>query len=773
MHNISNRSKANVVRQVCSILSLLTATTLTTSSNAQQDVITEVVVTVQKRSESVQEVPLAITAFSGDFIADVNLDDVKDLVAYTPGLTGNSQGSFIDVLQIRGIYTSDYGVAGDPSVGIFKNGLYQGRSGAVVTSLYDIERAEIARGSQGFLIGRNSIAGAINVFTRRPSFQDADAYVEIDIGERNHQSLEAATNITLTQNIAARLAVYSSREDGYVDDVFDRSRKDLLGHDKQAARLSLRSEYGNTEINFMVEYEDRELAGTIYRAIPRGETWQALQELFGVTLMGDADDLDSDLSLGEGDDVEIWSLGLQIDHDLGWARLTSFTGYKDHTWNYAEDYDGTPLHISSYTQDQQGEYLEQEFRLVSNTEGAFTWYAGISGYRESIDALFRQVADEEVMCVFYLSADGYNNCTEYLADYGEVFTPNPDGLVERNRVKGEYSGFAAYFDLNFAFSDTIDASIGARFTRDSKKFKIHAFDVASDLGPFYGIGYTTDGFIGDKKTWQDIAPRALLRIQPNDEWMLFGSVTRGYKAGGFGSFAVNPEPEFGQLDLTEDAFSPAPFDPEQVISYEIGSKHTLAGGLTRLDLSAYYYDYEDLQVVVEGPGGGIRVDNVGKVAGWGVEGSLQMVLGANWDLFVSGAWADSEMTRVQALCDDSDSCEGNGLPGLPEFSYGIVLRGEFLAAAGEWIGSVEAFGQTRTYGGFARNRLFQNDGWTELAIRAGYRSSEGWEVVAYVENALDKRYFDGVFEDVGILPAATYGPSRPRTVGVRIGWNFN
>ncbi len=120
--------------------------------------VEEIVVMAQRRAESIQDVPLAVSAFTGTFVRDTHLDDIKDLVKFTPGITGNSKDSFIDTLSIRGIVTNDFGVGGDPSVGVFKNNLYQGRNGEVVTTLYDIERAEVLRGPQGFLFGRNSIA---------------------------------------------------------------------------------------------------------------------------------------------------------------------------------------------------------------------------------------------------------------------------------------------------------------------------------------------------------------------------------------------------------------------------------------------------------------------------------------------------------------------------------------------------------------------------------------------------------------------------------------
>ncbi len=740
---------------------------------AQSDTIEEIIVTVSRRAESLQEVPLAVSAFTGEFMRDVNLDDVKDLVAYTPGLTGNSKDSFIDVLQIRGIYTLDFGVGGDPSISFFKNGLYQGRNGAVVTSLYDIDRVEVARGSQGFLLGRNSIAGAISTYTRRPELGRREGYVEVDIGERSHAVLEAAVSVDLSENTAARIALYSSQEDGYVTNHFRPMDDDLIAHNKQAARLSLRHTQGDTDVNAFFELEDREQSGTIYRAIDQGAVWENLYDLFGVSLRGDSQDTDSDLSDGEADDAKILSIGLNIEHDMGWATLTSLTGFKDHEYYYAEDFDGSPLKINNYLQDQEGDYFEQELRLVSETSGDLSWYAGVSYYQENIDTLFTQVADEETMCVYYLSYYGFNNCREYFAYYGYDFTPHPRGLVESNRVKGDYSGWAAYVDINYVFSEALDASLGLRYTSDTKDFSNQAFDVESMLGPFWAIGFTTVGALQDEETWSDWTPRGVVRFRPNEDWMLFGSATWGYKSGGFGSFALTPDPEFGETGVTQADARPDTFEPETSVSFELGAKGTLLDGRAQVDGSFYHYTFEDLQVVVPGSGGGIRVDNAGEVKGWGFEGTLQALLGENWDLFLSFAWADSETSDIAVLCDGSDACEGNPLARLPEFSYGGVLQGKLPTDAGEWVGRVEAFGQSKTYGGQTLDPAYINDSWVEVALRAGYRANDGWEVWAYVENVNDAEYYDFTTEGAAVLTATGFGMSRPTTFGVRAQWSFD
>ena len=144
--------------------------------------IEEVIVTSTKRETSILEVPLAITALTGDFIRDVNLNDIKDIILWTPGITGNSQDSFIDAVSVRGILTNDFGVGGDPSIAFFKNNLYQGRNGVVVSSLYDVERVEALRGPQGFLFGRGAVGGAISVFTKQPELNSTSGYAEFDAG---------------------------------------------------------------------------------------------------------------------------------------------------------------------------------------------------------------------------------------------------------------------------------------------------------------------------------------------------------------------------------------------------------------------------------------------------------------------------------------------------------------------------------------------------------------------------------------------------------------
>jgi iron complex outermembrane receptor protein len=204
---------------------------------AWSQTLEEVMVTATKRSESVQDVPLAITALSGEFVNKVNLDDVKDLVSFTPGITGNSQDSFIDAISVRGIRTQDFGIGGDPSAAFFKNDLYEGRNGSAVTSLYDIDRVEVLRGPQGFLFGRSSVGGAFSVHTERAEVGGTNAgYVSVDVAERDRLAADGAINIPVNDNFAMRLAGMYSTEGPFAKNNFDGD--DLIEHDKYALRWS-------------------------------------------------------------------------------------------------------------------------------------------------------------------------------------------------------------------------------------------------------------------------------------------------------------------------------------------------------------------------------------------------------------------------------------------------------------------------------------------------------------------------------------------------------
>lgn len=750
-------------------VSLLALGAFTIPAAAQSDsrVIEEVIVTAQKREQSVRDVPIAISAFDANFTKRTNLDDVKDLIKFAPGVAGDSKDSFIDLVNIRGILTNDFGVGGDPSVGFFKNGLYQGRNGAVVSSLFDMDRAEVLRGPQGFLFGRNAIGGAISVFTAKPEIGKAEGYVEGGVGERGILEVEGALNVPVSDRIAIRLAGYHSEENGYVDNIARPDDDRLVAHNKSAFRGTLAYEGNSFNGWLLVEYEDRKQSGTVYRAIDDDEILPFLRDnVEGVELRGNNRDIDSDNGLGNFDNGEILTINAELNFDLGFATLTSLTGFKDHEYEYAEDFDGLPVVINDYKQDQDGYYFEQELRLVGDTDGPLNWYAGVSYYKEDIDALFSQRIGEEVICSAYY----YYTCSELFAYYGYAeFTPSNNEITESNRVRGDYEGWGAYLDLNYAVNDRLELGVGLRYTKDTKDFRINILPVSSELGPRYIFGVTTDGFVDGSDSWDDLTPRFVARYHASEEWTVYASVTKGYKAGGFGSFAVVPGPDGVDDDLVVlPGATPNQFDPETVWSYEIGAKADLLDSRLRLDLASYYYEYTDLQLNFFDNGS--KVDNVGSVEAFGFEATVQAIVTENLDLYLAGSYNDNEISGADQIAEDSD---GNRLGDIPKWTLsGVASYHTPLGDSGELTASVDFRTQSGTFGGIENIVAARNGGWTDVSARLGYTDEAGWSVVAYVENLFDAVYFDSTNEGGDLQPHHAFGVSRPRTVGARFTLRF-
>ncbi len=806
---------------------------------AQSSQIEEVIVTATKREESLMDVPIAITAMSGDFIRQVNLNDIKDLIQFTPGISGNSKDSFLDFVSVRGIRTIDFGNGGDPSVSLYKNGLYQGRTGAAVSSMYDIERAEVLRGPQGFLFGRNSVSGAFNVITAKPDLDSGvGGYVELDAGERGVLVFEGALNLPVSESFGLRLSGYHSEEDGYVKNLA--GGPDLIAHEKQAFRLSGRYQTERLTTDLFVEYEDRDQSGTVYRVTGGGflqeegtRGWGGFYRDAPDSLDGTAFDfhhanmnggetyaisddgrtVNNDNSLPSTDEAQIFHVGLQIDYEMNWATFTSLTGFKDHDYKYVEDFDGSPVVLFNYGQDQTGDYFEQEFRLTSSTDGPLSWYAGASFYEENIDTIFLGQQSEDAYCAGYWYYSGATTCQEvfdyynyldayydqtYYCDYylSYYFSTcdwqgTPDGLInDRNRIIGKYRGYSAYLDLSYAFSETFDVSLGVRYTWDEKDFSQEVLPDPQNSLLAYKVqtGFSTpNGPVRDKQDWNETTYRLVANWRPTDTALIYGSITTGYKPGGFGSFNIEPGcpgVPFGLCVADPAVDKPGDFGPETVTSYEIGYKDTYLGGRMQLSANAFFYDYEDLQAIF-GEGPRTIVDNVGQVDGTGVEWDLNTLITDNFNFRFGGSWFDSEATNVQAFCSngeaitgDPDACEGVSIPWAPEWTAFAVLNANFPAGQGEIYGSL-AWSWEDDYRGdwpdpsiiYQRIKAINN---TDLMI--GYRT-DNWNLRAYVENVFDDVWYDGNYanddpDSIIIYAEHTFGPARPRTAGVRFTYNF-
>ncbi|RYG62381.1 TonB-dependent receptor, partial [bacterium] len=488
----------------------------------------DIIVTAQRRDEPVASTPLAISAFREAELVGLRLKDVKDIVTFTPGFSGNSEDSYIDGLAIRGIASNDYGIGGDPSIGIFKDGVYQGRTGSAVTTLFDMEQAEALRGPQSFLFGRNAISGAISTTTNKPKIGRFDAHAYASYASFNQIDVEAAVNLPVNTEIAARLAAYATRYDGWVDNAFTPDMNDrLMGGRKIAIRPSLRFARGPLQLTLAGEYERRELDGTPYRASNDDiEVLGSIGAAIGSELVirGRAGDVDTDLT-DPRDDGTIYGASLFGDLDLGFAALTSIGAYRRHSFYYSEDYDGSRLRLGDFTQRQRGSYLSQELRLVSPGSGKITWSTGLSGYRESVHARFTNEADESLVCRAGYGYDGCDALTQNL--FGTRYVPAANGvLVDVNEAQLTSLGLSAYGDMNIWIMANVQVGAGLRYTWDQKKFALNVLQSDSTLGNIWTFAYFTDGFIQAKKSWHGVTPRFYARVEASSEVNLYASITR-------------------------------------------------------------------------------------------------------------------------------------------------------------------------------------------------------------------------------------------------------
>lgn len=789
------------------------------SAGVRAQQLEEVIVTATKRAESVMDVPLSITAMSGNEIRKINLNDVKDLIAFTPGISGNSKDSFLDFISVRGIRTIDFGNGGDPSISMFKNGLYQGRTGAGVSSLYDVERSEVLRGPQGFLFARNSVAGGINVITAKPDSDQLEGFAEVDVGERGVFVFEGAVNVPINENLAVRVAAFHSEEDGYVDNLA--GGDDLISHDNSSLRVTTRYQNERVTADLILEYDDRNQFGTVYRATGEGPAFNvAARRINGgepIAFSDDARTVNNDNTLPPQDDTKAYSAGLLLDVDLGFATLTSLTGYKDHEYDYVEDYDGMPIVVFNYGQDQEGTYFEQELRLTSNSDGPLDWYAGLSYYKEDIDTDFLGQQSEDAYCLGYWYAtcaelfDFYNNeyyggAYAYVLDYyfgTYQWTPSSSGLAnDFNRIGGKFQGYSAYVDLKYALTDTLEANVGLRYNYDEKEFS--QLDLPDPDGSILNnkvqTGYITpEGAITDKQDWDAVTWRAVLNWRPNDDTLLFASIATGYKPGGFDSFVVEgPATACVYADARCSAIpgrdSLGDYDEESVISYEIGYKARLFEGRSQLALTSFFYQYEDLQARRPDPLAPQRAitDNAGEIDGWGAELEFSIALTDSVNARFGGAWFDSEAREIQPFCDagetltgSADACEGNSIPWAPEFTAFAVIDGSMPLGGGELFSTLAWTWEDSIRGDWpGKDTIFQEIPMVnQTDIQLGYRQ-DNWELLGYVENLMDQNWFDGAYADGDVLPATspdygpflypqhTFGPARPRTAGMRFRYIF-
>ncbi len=761
----------------------------------------EVIVVTQKRVQTLKEVPVSVSAFGEDFLNDFNVTNAVDLAKYTPGLNGGSENdSYIDSIGIRGIVTSDYGIGGDASIGLYLDGVYQGRSGGSLSSFYDMARVEVAKGPQGTLFGRNAASGAISMYTNE-AVDATEGSAEFGIGSDSMYQFTGVFNTTLSDDAFIRFAAFHQSQDSFIDNYIDGEKVGTL-RDKSVSALRVNFTYEgwtDSQLKVSLNYEDRDQDGGVYRSV-----WS--EDPIG--------SVSSDLG-DEGKDVaEVFAATIDFTHEFDGVTFLSQTAMKNNTWEYLEDYDGTSMALGNYAQNDDNEYLSQEFRITSNTDSDVFWFIGVSAYQEKVNSYFYNGYDDDAFCAqlpnleeWDQSLDShtsqpesyYADCHEFMVDgwYGldpvddaaeiaqlvdDEEIPGPgegvNGVREDIFARGTNSGYGIYGDVTWSMTAATDITVGGRFSYDKKEFGLNLPEPEGWLGHYWLVGGHTGGqWLEDEQDWSEFTPRAAINHRLTDEVNVYANYSRGYKAGGFNTFAFN-------LNFTDDCDEdcwieegyggPIPegstlasYEPEIVDSFEVGMKGDFLDNTVKVNLGAYYYDYQNFQGLFSANGGSI-IKNIGQAEGKGIEFDLTYLPTDNIRLFLASALQNSEVIEGEDLGGESLVGQKLAAPDVTISFVGSYYW--YLENDIDLTFQVSYNWQTETAGDefMGGNDIYAQESYGLLGAQFS-ATGMSWQVSAYVDNITDEAYYDSGLDDTGINQ---FGIGRGINGGVKVKYSF-
>ncbi|MXO67161.1 TonB-dependent receptor [Altericroceibacterium endophyticum] len=542
----------------------------------------EIVVTAQRRTENLQNVAVAASAFNADDLRAKNIADISDLEAAAPALSITDAG-ITQAVNIRGIGLASNSPNVTAGVATYVDGLFQPPI-VQANSFFDLASIEVLRGPQGTLVGSNSTGGAIFINSQNPEFDRVGGYVRAEAGNLDRYGAEGAINLPLAPDLAFRAAGIFTRRDSFYKDVgpFDNDAGRL---NEKAGRVGLRWNPGSFQALLKAQLNDRRTGGYAYRPIAGTQ--------FGPYREGDIYTLSYDTPTSLHERAFITSLELRQEFDSG-TVLRSLSGYQYKRISGFLDFDGSQAPVSvggEIVQDYfAGErQYSQEINLISPEGQRFDWIIG--GYFQRNDITVR-IFENQAGFPTDITPDNQRTTTGIFAQTGYRIVP--DVKLE---LGVRYSHYKA---------------TGEGFVRIGRGIPGFPADgqIVSDLG-----GSHKDGRVTGK---------AAINWDVDDDNLLYAFVARGYKPGGFNS------------QISE-------FSPEIVWNYEIGWKSSLLDRRIRLQVDAFYNDYSDFQFEVLQPATGTTgVENISEGTIKGVEAQLQAKFGG-FSFDASGAYVDSKL----------------------------------------------------------------------------------------------------------------------------------
>lgn len=636
-----------------------------------------VTVTTQKRAESINEVPIAISAVPAETLEATGISKVTELIPYIPGLTGNATGVATNIWNIRGIGTNDFSVGSEPAVAVFLDDAYIGRNVNATAAFFDIDRIEVVKGPQGTLFGRNASAGAISIISKKP--EDANT-LQIGLGLGNEDQTEASliANGVISDNFRVRLAYRNQGIDGIQ---FAEGVNQNLATDNNTARLTAALELSDsTDILASLHYSDfQSTSGRLHSA--------GLAELLMAPGAGDPFSNRTSANDITGEEGEIFGANLRIEHEFAnGITLTSISDYRTWEYSFSQDLDGVgpilPLDLGDiffgvpgsavtfggpvFSQPDIGaDTISQEFRLNGSND-RLDWFIGASYFQEDVN--------ENAFFTWPLVFDA-----DALLGAGGQLTLFDQNTPASYDVEGENTSIGIYGDVTFAVTDQFNLTGGLRWTDDEKDYCSTNVDPAFSFFQILGPDTLGETICGTQQS-DELTYRVVGDFQATDDILLYASFATGYKGGGFNTGTVGSGPFF-----SDAPFSLVPFDPETSESIEVGFKATLFDGEAQLNTAIYSTDYEDLQLLDNAIA--LRIQNIAEVKSDGVEVDFTWVPRAIEGLNVTASYAynDSEISAP------GQSIDGSVLSDAPEQTF---------SATASYSHDVGQFGDLTWFGGY-------------------------------------------------------------------------
>ena len=719
----------------------------------QTNALEEIVVTATKRVQSLQDVPIAVNAFNADTIEVAGINNAGDLAILTPALNINvNTNPFAARMIIRGVGTAQTDPALEPSVGLFIDGVYLGRTGLGMSDLTDIERIEVLQGPQGTLYGKNTNAGAISVITKKPNFEKSEGYVEASVGNYSMNKLTASASGPLTQNLAYRLSGNINQRDGYYD-----NSAGVDFNDADDWNIQGKLQWEATESLSILLSGSRVERDTTCCGADAVQTESVNNELVAQGLSPDSND-PYDYNVQSNADnrfaMESDLLSMTIDYDAGWGAIKSITAWNDYSYRVDQDPDRSELDILTLSNDKfSGDSFSQELRFTASPTDNVDYMLGAFYLEQNTkrggDEPFVFIGDDIITI-------GSQQDLPFPLPFNFLVQPGDSLTVDMNQ---DAETIAFFGQGTWHIGDQWHITGGLRWSDEEKKSDLFSQTYSTAfsnqvLGASFldSVSTPIDATLERSSDNVDWMLSAVLDI--SDDSMVYASAGTGTKSGGFQT--VN-----GTADDRE-------FDDEDTTTYELGIKSTLLDARLRINAAAFYSEIENFQAQRQLETGlGTYVSNEAKVETSGVDFQVEAAPMPNLVLSAGLLY----MHKYQ-ITDGPE--KGADLPFTAEFSGTVAATLVFpLGDGGIYWRTDYSYMDNHTTNVASATQLRDEDYDNRNLInsKVGWRN-DSWNVSVWGKNLSDDKYAMQTVLPFLVSGMEAYFLAPPRTFGATVRYTF-